>query len=100
MKNKMIITLFLGVVLYLVPNKGLSQKKFMVTLSFPSELLKAKGVEIRYKNGLEEIKWNKDLHNKKIVISDSFYSKYATIIILLDSNNTCGLPHFHSFYVS
>jgi thiol-disulfide isomerase/thioredoxin len=59
---------------------GLSQKKFSATIQFPSQLDKTH-IQLLYDNGKKEIKVKSVFSNRQITISDSFYSKYATITI-------------------
>lgn len=59
---------------------GLSQKKFSATIQFPSQLDK-NYIQLSYDNGEKEVKVKSLFPNKQITISDSFYSKYAAIII-------------------
>src|ERR1035441_6829851 len=58
----------------------LSQKKFSATIQFPSQLDKT-FIQLLYDNGKKEVKVKSLFSNSQITISDSFYSKYATIII-------------------
>lgn len=59
---------------------GLSQKKFSTTIKFPSQLDK-NNIHLSYDNGKKEVKNKSHFLNRQITISDSFYSKYAAIII-------------------
>jgi thiol-disulfide isomerase/thioredoxin len=59
---------------------GLSQKKFSATIQFPSQSDKTH-IQLLYDNGKKEIKVKSVFSNRQITISDSFYSKYATITI-------------------
>ncbi len=59
---------------------GLSQKKFSATIQFPSQLDKTY-IQLLYDNGKKEVKVKPLFSNRQITISDSFYSKYAAIII-------------------
>lgn len=59
---------------------GLSQKKFSATIQLPSQLDKTY-IQLLYDNGKKEVKVKSLFSNKQITISDSFYSKYAAIII-------------------
>jgi thiol-disulfide isomerase/thioredoxin len=59
---------------------GLSQKKFSATIQFPSQLDKTY-IQLLYDNGKKEVKVKSFFSNRQITISDSFYSKYAAIII-------------------
>jgi hypothetical protein len=58
------------------------QKKFSVTLTLPLQL-NIKKLILTYDNGKEEVWIRKPVinNNNEISISDSFYSKYATIIL-------------------
>lgn len=58
----------------------LSQKKFFVTIQFPLQLNK-NYIQLSYDNGKKVVKVKSLFSNKQVTISDSFYSKYAAIII-------------------
>lgn len=59
---------------------GLSQKMFSATIQIPLQLDK-NYIQLSYDNWKKEVKVKPLFSNKQITISDSFYSKYAAIII-------------------
>ena len=73
------------------------QKKFSVSIHFPKEFGSQK-VELSYDNGRIVKKVPFLLNNKAITISENFYSKFATILIQIDSNNL-NLPEYNLFFV-
>ena len=93
-----IFKFLVSVILILCSIVGLAQQKFIVTVNFPKGLI-ANKIEISYYTGIKEKKIKPRINKKSITISDSFYSKYASLIILIDSNNYY-LPAYNSFYVS
>lgn len=78
---------------------GLCQKKISATIQFPSQLDKNR-IIVSYDNGKKEIK--NDLHflNSQIIISDSFYSKYAAILINYLNKSGTAFLNSKSFFVT
>lgn len=65
---------------------GSSQKMFSATIQFPSELDR-NHIQLRYDNGKNEIRIKTAISQNKVTVADSFYAKYATIIVnYLDSS--------------
>ena len=96
--NKFILKVWIFIFLVLHHFIGFSQQKFNVTIYWPKGLI-TKKMEIFYNTGIKEIKIVPRIDKNEIIISDSFISKKATIVILFDGNNY-HLPTYNSFYVS
>ncbi len=73
-----------------------AQKKFTIKLQF-SKYTDNTSIQLKYDNGREEIHVQPVLKNNSIVITDIFYSKYATILISYSQGN---YNYNDSFWVS
>lgn len=91
--------IYIAVIGFFIFNSTVSfgQNKFSVSIRFPKELESQK-VELSYDNGRIVKKVPILLHQNTIIISDSFYFRYAIINIHIDSNRF-NLPAFSSFFV-
>ena len=95
MKMGKIIILLIAV-FTLIGVSGYSQKKFSVTVNLSKKLINQK-VEITYDNGKIVKPVQINLQKGMMVISDSFYSKFATIIIHVSGFN---ISEEHRFIVT
>lgn len=75
-----------------------AQNKFSVTVEFP-DMLYSKNISVSYNNGKIIKKIDLSMENK-ITISDTLYSKYATIKVTIDSNNFCKWSTTNTFYIT
>lgn len=75
-----------------------AQKKFSVTIHWPKGLL-TKKMGISYGNGIKWTTIEPVIDKNEITITDSFFSKYATISINIDSNNY-HFPNYNNFYIA
>ena len=91
MKNKLLICF---VIILQISTKA--QEKFNITIYFPAQLQTSK-IKIFYNDGIEDKVVN--VSSSTITSTDYFYSKYATIHIIIDSSNTT-LAAYHTFYLS
>lgn len=73
-----------------------AQKKFTVKLQF-SKYTDISSIQLKYDNGREEIKIQPIIKNNSIVITDIFYSKYATVLISYSHGN---YNYDNSFWVT
>lgn len=73
-----------------------AQKKFTLKLQF-SKYIDNTSIQVKYDNGRDEINIHPVIKNNSIVITDIFYSKYATILISYSYGN---YNYNNSFWVS
>jgi thiol-disulfide isomerase/thioredoxin len=86
-------------VAYLIfPENGISQRVFNVTIELPEKL--AKGVEIEYDNGKDNLRFEFSSKKNMVVVSDSFYSKYASIFISYPDTLHKGRYFQNSFWIT
>lgn len=79
-------------------NIGISQNIFSVTIKTPSQLDRSY-IQMSYDNGKQQVKVKSPLSRTLFTISDSFYSRYATIIVYyLDKRGM--LINSKSFFIS
>ena len=78
---------------------GLCQKRFSATIQFPPQLDK-NYILVSYDNGKKEIKHEFPFLKSQITISDSFYSKYAAIIINYLNKKGTAFLNSKSFFVT
>jgi thiol-disulfide isomerase/thioredoxin len=74
-----------------------AQKRFHVTIQFPSNL-NIKKIQIKYDNGKKEILVRNSFKKNIVVISDNFYSKFATLMITYPKNETS--LYYNEFFIS
>lgn len=91
--------IYIAVISFFIFNSTFSygQNKFSVSIHFPKDLESQK-IELSYDNGRIVKKVPVLLQQNSIIISDSFYFKFAIINIHIDSN-LFDLPAFSSFFV-
>ena len=77
---------------------GFSQKKLYVTIQFPPELCKK--IEVAFDNGRTTKRVEIPLNKNIVIVSDSFYSRYATILISYPDTIHKGLYFDNSFWIT
>lgn len=89
-KIALIILLFIG-----LKSTCFCQEKALVSIQL-AEKLNAKNTEVDFFNGINTRRIPSKQYERKLVISDSFYSPFAILTIHIDSNN-CGVPIYIPF---
>lgn len=84
--------------LIFISTTAFAQKIFSVSIHLPKQLINQR-IELSYDNGKTEKTIPHISHSDTITISDSFYSKFVSIKIRIDSNSF-NLPHYNTFFVS
>lgn len=94
----MMLYKFLNILItFFISSFGFGQNKFSVSIHFPRKFTNPKA-ELSYDNGITERTVRFILTHNTITIADSFYSKFATVEIRIDSNNL-NLPGYNLFYI-
>ena len=97
MKPKRII-LLLVMLQMLGSGFAFAQMKFTVTVQFPANV-DQNNLTIFYDNGREEIALKPELNGGKVTISDTYYSKFASIGFNMPASDPMR-PHYKSFFIA
>lgn len=90
---------FLFAMTLFICQEGFCQMKFEAKLIFPQSLTKDK-IEISIDNGKKSKDITFELHDNQVVLSDTFYSKFAAIEIRYVNEEDRFHPFYTGFFVS
>ena len=90
---------FLFAMTLFICQEGFCQMKFEAKLIFPQSLTKDK-IEISIDNGKKSKDITFELHDNQVVLSDTFYSKFAAIEIRYVNEEDRFHPFYKGFFVS